>query len=580
MKKDNISLCMIVCNEATNLRSCLEAVKDQVDEIIIVDTGSQDNTLEIAYSFTTEVYKFQWVDDFSLARNFAISKARSEWIICLDADEILCTGSVSLRELAKKDTDIEAYLLPIVNYSEELHNNSNTFLVLRFFKNSENYRFNGKIHEQVVITNSSKVAVADSPIISHKPLSKKERNYKRNRNLKFLKEAIAEQPDNPFHNYYLGVEWLILGNPHKALPFLKHAYLKIPQESIFFIGPTVKYLCLCYKFVGLMDEALILAMEGAKKFPTYTDLFFLAGCILEEMQEWSIAIKWFKQAINNGPSDAVYSRLEGSDSYVAYYHLGYCQAKMRLYEEAIQSYQTALKINKSYFYPVLNLFMVLTQTRGIQETFNYFNENFDLTDSSVVLLVAELFFKTGYPDWAIKFINLYKNTAIEEKLLINKAKYALYSGQAELCLQITSKLTVQQNQAAVYRGIAKFLKNDIDGIQNEIVYLWKDKASRSKAQFLLSMKKNFHKTFLQNTNVISEAQKIFVEGTRFSPSPHSHSEVIERFYIFIGYLQTIILQSSFEGIVSLHHVYKELINEAENILDVSYPDGLGVWKYE
>ncbi len=84
-----ISLCMIVKNEEKVLARCLDSVADMMDEIIIVDTGSTDSTKEIAKKYTDQIYDFEWVDDFSAARNFAFSKATKEYIYSADADEVL-----------------------------------------------------------------------------------------------------------------------------------------------------------------------------------------------------------------------------------------------------------------------------------------------------------------------------------------------------------------------------------------------------------------------------------------------------------------------------------------------------------
>ena len=82
-----ISLCMIAKNEENYLEKCLNNIKNSVDEIIIVDTGSNDKTMEIAKKFTNKVYNFRWNNDFSEARNFSLKKAAKDWILMLDADE-------------------------------------------------------------------------------------------------------------------------------------------------------------------------------------------------------------------------------------------------------------------------------------------------------------------------------------------------------------------------------------------------------------------------------------------------------------------------------------------------------------
>ena len=84
-----ISLCMIVRDEEGTLRRCLDSVKEVVDEIIIVDTGSRDHTAEIAREFTEKVYEFQWIDDFSAARNYGLERATQDYCMWLDADDVL-----------------------------------------------------------------------------------------------------------------------------------------------------------------------------------------------------------------------------------------------------------------------------------------------------------------------------------------------------------------------------------------------------------------------------------------------------------------------------------------------------------
>ena len=84
-----ISLCMIVRDEEETLARCLDTVKDIVDEIIIVDTGSVDKTKYIASQYTSNIYDFKWIDDFGAARNYSFSKATQEYILWLDADDVL-----------------------------------------------------------------------------------------------------------------------------------------------------------------------------------------------------------------------------------------------------------------------------------------------------------------------------------------------------------------------------------------------------------------------------------------------------------------------------------------------------------
>ena len=84
-----ISLCMIVKDEQDVIERCLESVKDVVDEIIIVDTGSTDKTKQIVSKYTDKIYDFEWVNDFAKARNYSFSKATKDYILWLDADDVI-----------------------------------------------------------------------------------------------------------------------------------------------------------------------------------------------------------------------------------------------------------------------------------------------------------------------------------------------------------------------------------------------------------------------------------------------------------------------------------------------------------
>ncbi|MBS4022802.1 MAG: glycosyltransferase family 2 protein [Dethiobacter sp.] len=150
-KKPRLSLCMIVKDEAENLPRCLESARDTVDEIIVVDTGSTDNTPEIALRYGARVFHYTWQGDFAAARNYSLDQATGEWILCLDADEELRKGDgVKLRSLLNI-SGVEGYCFPVVNfYGRHQGFDYMTDLVCRLFRNRRSYRFQRAIHEQVV----------------------------------------------------------------------------------------------------------------------------------------------------------------------------------------------------------------------------------------------------------------------------------------------------------------------------------------------------------------------------------------------------------------------------------------------
>ena len=145
--KPGISLCMIVKNEERSLSRCLQSVKNLVNQIIIVDTGSKD-TVDIAKSYNAEIFHFDWIDDFSLARNESLKYANREWIIFLDADEYLDAESIdeikSFSSTYKHPTAFEFRVL-----SDTGTQNPNESRVIRMFSNGFQISFNNKVHEQI-----------------------------------------------------------------------------------------------------------------------------------------------------------------------------------------------------------------------------------------------------------------------------------------------------------------------------------------------------------------------------------------------------------------------------------------------
>lgn len=164
-----ISLCMIVKNEEKLLGRCLDSIADLVDEIIIVDTGSTDNTKETAAGYGAQLYDFTWIDDFSAARNFAFSKATCEYIYSADADEVLSEENREkfrvLKETLLPEIEIvqmkyanQLQFGSVYNYDEEYRP--------KLFKRVRNFVWEEPIHEMVRL----KPVVYDSDIvITHLP---------------------------------------------------------------------------------------------------------------------------------------------------------------------------------------------------------------------------------------------------------------------------------------------------------------------------------------------------------------------------------------------------------------------------
>ena len=146
-----ISLCMIVKNEENTLARCLDSVRDIVDEIIIVDTGSMDRTKEIASHYTDKVYDFEWIDDFAAARNYSFSKATMDFILWLDADDVFLKEDGELFKLLKSDLtlQIDTVIMKYVLQTDEAGKEVNIFYRERMVKREKGYQWQDPIHEYI-----------------------------------------------------------------------------------------------------------------------------------------------------------------------------------------------------------------------------------------------------------------------------------------------------------------------------------------------------------------------------------------------------------------------------------------------
>ena len=195
--ESTLTLCMIVKNEAENLPKCLESVRGIMDQIVIVDTGSEDATVEVAKSFGAEIYHFDWIDDFSAARNVSLDHAKGDYIIWLDGDDVLSPDQakrlLELKLHMPKEKN-RAYYLKIFN--ETGGTADFTASQMRVFPNLPNLRFRRRVHEQIIFA-IDEAGIETSSVdirINHLGYGQgaQEKKYERNRPL-----LVKELEDNP-----------------------------------------------------------------------------------------------------------------------------------------------------------------------------------------------------------------------------------------------------------------------------------------------------------------------------------------------------------------------------------------------
>lgn len=204
---------MIVKNESSLLSRCLESIKDIADEIIIADTGSEDDTKEKARLYTDKIYDFPWVDDFSAARNFAFSKASKDYIMWLDADDILTEESVKLLKKFKTAADCSAdmIMMPYQAAFDEGGRCTFSYYRERLMKREAGFVWEGAVHEAIAPRGNT--VYLDIPV-EHRP----EHKESSERNIKIYEKLLAQKGTlNARECYYYARELKEHGRIKEAL---------------------------------------------------------------------------------------------------------------------------------------------------------------------------------------------------------------------------------------------------------------------------------------------------------------------------------------------------------------------------
>ncbi|HZE03574.1 MAG TPA: glycosyltransferase, partial [Solirubrobacteraceae bacterium] len=321
-----LSLCMIVRDEEHMLPRCLTAAAPAFDEIVIVDTGSTDATMEIARSFGARVIEHPWTGSFSEARNVSFEAATGDWIMYLDADEVLVAESVEQLRALTGHTWREAFYVVETSYTGELGDGGAIVNnALRIFRNRPDYRFRDRLHEQILHTLPTYLPgrVQQTPVrLQHYGYlgSVREAKEKSRRNVELLRRQAAEGPLTAFLHFNLGSEYIITGELADAVDHLQRAHAMLVQEGGMqlreFVPALMARLVMALRMCGRLSEARAAAAEGLELFPDLTDLVVAQARIAQALGEPEEAVALYHRAIELGDAPARYGASVGSGTIV------------------------------------------------------------------------------------------------------------------------------------------------------------------------------------------------------------------------------------------------------------------------
>jgi glycosyltransferase involved in cell wall biosynthesis/predicted Zn-dependent protease len=286
MSRPRVSLCMIVKDEAHNLPDCLGSVADLVDEIIVIDTGSTDNTAEVAQGLGARVFSFPWVDSFAAARNESLRHATGEWVLWMDADDRLDDENrAKLRALVQSlpDEDV-GFVMKCLCLPNPETGRAAAVDHVRLFRHHARLRWHYRIHEQILPAlrdRGADLRWSDVVIrhVGYQDTALRQRKLQRDFRLLTLEQA--ESPDDPFVLFNLGMvlhEW---GRYAEALPHLQASLRRShPTDSI--VRKLYALISQCHRLAGRPQEALAVCREGRGHYPLDVELLFHESVVLSE----------------------------------------------------------------------------------------------------------------------------------------------------------------------------------------------------------------------------------------------------------------------------------------------------------
>jgi GT2 family glycosyltransferase/tetratricopeptide (TPR) repeat protein/2-polyprenyl-3-methyl-5-hydroxy-6-metoxy-1,4-benzoquinol methylase len=326
--EQSISLCMIVRDEEAHIADCLKSIKPYVDEMIVVDTGSKDRTLEIARSLGAKVIETTWSDSFSAARNVSLEHATGDWIIWMDADDVIDEESgKALRQcIEQADERILGFIAQVHCPAGPGEEGETIVDHVKLFRNRSDLRFELRIHEQILPSlRRAGGEIARAPIHvrhTHYDHSPEGQQKKRQRDQRLLELDLAENPEHPFVHFNMGMTALHEKDYPRAITHLRKSVdLSAPQDSQ--VRKAYALLASAYRALDKPQEALQVCQEARKVYPDDIELLFNEALAWQMAGDLQRAEQTFLHLLSNKPKgDYLASVDTGIFSYKARHNLG------------------------------------------------------------------------------------------------------------------------------------------------------------------------------------------------------------------------------------------------------------------
>ncbi len=390
-----LTACLIVRDEQDNLPRCLSSLQGVADEIVVVDTGSTDDTVRIAESYGAKVGHFTWCDDFAAARNASLDLATGDWILWIDADEqVAPEGGRETLHAGLVRPHFGGHCLLVSNILDgDRGANVYLFKPVRLFRRLPEVRFRHRIHEQVLEALGElglSVAVLPGPGLNHYGYSPEQvqAKDKQARNLRMLRREVEDEPQNAFQWYNLAAAYAMAGMSEQAVEACRQSARFTDYSSsgyMTFIAPNFHLLAQELTKTGRPAEALEVCDEADRRgYGGLQTEFHRAAALLAAKRpeealaaaERCIAARWGEDAQGD------YSIV----SFRRYALKGMILVEMERYEEALPELQRALQVVPDDPATQLLMAVALRKMARLDEALGYLGSCFDAEREGVTAL--------------------------------------------------------------------------------------------------------------------------------------------------------------------------------------------------
>ncbi|MBU0501844.1 MAG: glycosyltransferase [Candidatus Margulisbacteria bacterium] len=303
----NLSACMIVKNEAKMLEKTLPSLSQYADEIILVDTGSTDKTIEVAKKYGAKISSFTWINDFAAARNESLKLATGDWIIWVDADEYFNEANLKLLKKTLLETKAEALNVTLYESALATCETKNGYRRVKAFKNNCGFHFVRPINEQLV-NKAGRVVKGEASNISlfhwGKDLGQEKMNEKRARYVKLYSQALEEDPSDAHLHFLLAMNLAEQNDYAQALYHYRKSYELAPDLEI--ARKALEKRSDLLLRVKKMKEAAVSAAklmkidpESVKARTVYASIFLVTGQVDLAITALTEALEIKKEGVTN-----------------------------------------------------------------------------------------------------------------------------------------------------------------------------------------------------------------------------------------------------------------------------------------